>query len=210
MPYDKLALSRPLRTGSSASRHRRERIPMPRPREFRVFISAVSGELKSCRSEIARVLRRKELEVRDQERFQLVVAVRPFRQHFQIEIHLGRRPNHHVVHVARDQHGGWCGGGGEPHPWEQTIIPDEIPFSTGVGRAKRSVYPRCVISEAAGGILIHEGRGRQAGSWGTFSILRRFLAAAVGRASPHNTLSPKRKRGEEPDPALALGASNGE
>jgi Domain of unknown function (DUF4062) len=36
---------------------------------FRVFISAVSGELKSYRTEVARVLRRKELEVRDQEHF---------------------------------------------------------------------------------------------------------------------------------------------
>jgi tetratricopeptide (TPR) repeat protein len=42
---------------------------MPAQREFRVFISAVSGELKSCRGEVARVLRRKELEVRDQEHF---------------------------------------------------------------------------------------------------------------------------------------------
>jgi Domain of unknown function (DUF4062) len=38
-------------------------------REFRVFISAVSGELKSYRIDLARVLRRKELEVRDQEHF---------------------------------------------------------------------------------------------------------------------------------------------
>ena len=42
---------------------------MPAPREFRLFISAVNGELKSYRSEVARVLRRKELEVRDQEHF---------------------------------------------------------------------------------------------------------------------------------------------
>ena len=42
---------------------------MPAPREFRLFISAVSGELKSYRREVARVLRRKELEVRDQEHF---------------------------------------------------------------------------------------------------------------------------------------------
>src|SRR5215467_11610276 len=42
---------------------------MPAPREFRVFISAVTGELKFCRGEVARVLRRKELEVRDQEYF---------------------------------------------------------------------------------------------------------------------------------------------
>jgi tetratricopeptide (TPR) repeat protein len=42
---------------------------MPAPREFRIFVSAVSGELKSCRREVARVLRRKELEVRDQEHF---------------------------------------------------------------------------------------------------------------------------------------------
>ena len=42
---------------------------MPAPREFRLFISAVSGELKSYRGEVARVLRRKELEVRDQEHF---------------------------------------------------------------------------------------------------------------------------------------------
>jgi hypothetical protein len=42
---------------------------MPALREFRVFISAVSGELKSYRGEVARVLRRKELEVRDQEHF---------------------------------------------------------------------------------------------------------------------------------------------
>jgi Domain of unknown function (DUF4062) len=40
---------------------------MPARREFRVFISAVSSELASYRSEVARVLRRKELEVRDQE-----------------------------------------------------------------------------------------------------------------------------------------------
>jgi tetratricopeptide (TPR) repeat protein len=42
---------------------------MPAPREFRLFISAVSGELKSYRREVARVLRRRELEVRDQEHF---------------------------------------------------------------------------------------------------------------------------------------------
>jgi len=42
---------------------------MPAQREFRIFISAVSGELKSYRGEVARVLRRKELEVRDQEHF---------------------------------------------------------------------------------------------------------------------------------------------
>jgi len=42
---------------------------MSAPREFRVFISAVSSELKSYRGEVARVLRRKELEVRDQEHF---------------------------------------------------------------------------------------------------------------------------------------------
>jgi tetratricopeptide (TPR) repeat protein len=42
---------------------------MAADREFRLFISAVSGELKSYRSEVARVLRRKELEVRDQEHF---------------------------------------------------------------------------------------------------------------------------------------------
>src|SRR5580700_4873713 len=42
---------------------------MPAPREFRIFISAVSGELKFYRSEVARVLRRKELEIRDQEHF---------------------------------------------------------------------------------------------------------------------------------------------
>jgi tetratricopeptide (TPR) repeat protein len=46
-----------------------EREEMPAQREFRLFISAVSGELKSCRAEVARVLRKKELEVRDQEHF---------------------------------------------------------------------------------------------------------------------------------------------
>ncbi len=46
-----------------------EREEMPVRREFRLFISAVSGELKSCRNEVARVLRKKELEVRDQEHF---------------------------------------------------------------------------------------------------------------------------------------------
>jgi hypothetical protein len=42
---------------------------MSAPPEFRLFISAVSRELKSCRAEVARVLRRKELEIRDQEHF---------------------------------------------------------------------------------------------------------------------------------------------
>jgi tetratricopeptide (TPR) repeat protein len=46
-----------------------EREEMPAQREFRLFISAVSGELKSCRADVARVLRKKELEVRDQEHF---------------------------------------------------------------------------------------------------------------------------------------------
>ena len=32
---------------------------------YRVFVSAVSGELGNCRREVARILRRKELEVRD-------------------------------------------------------------------------------------------------------------------------------------------------
>src|SRR5262249_43803468 len=40
--------------------------PMP---PFRVFLSAVSKELGSCRREVGRVLRRRELEVRDQEYF---------------------------------------------------------------------------------------------------------------------------------------------
>jgi tetratricopeptide (TPR) repeat protein len=39
------------------------------PNTYRVFISAVTRELGSYRTEIARVLRRKELEVRDQEHF---------------------------------------------------------------------------------------------------------------------------------------------
>ena len=39
------------------------------PATYRVFISAVTRELGSCRTEIARVLRRKELEVREQEHF---------------------------------------------------------------------------------------------------------------------------------------------
>jgi hypothetical protein len=34
---------------------------------YRVFVSAVSGELVNCRREVARILRRKELEDRDQE-----------------------------------------------------------------------------------------------------------------------------------------------
>ncbi|MFM8728319.1 MAG: DUF4062 domain-containing protein, partial [Planctomycetaceae bacterium] len=42
---------------------------MSQVRSFRVFISAVSHELKSCRQELARVLRKKGLEVRDQEHF---------------------------------------------------------------------------------------------------------------------------------------------
>jgi tetratricopeptide (TPR) repeat protein len=42
---------------------------LARPSTFRVFISAVSGELGSYRREVARVLRRKGLEVRDQEHF---------------------------------------------------------------------------------------------------------------------------------------------
>ena len=42
---------------------------MSATRVCRVFISAVSGELKSYRTEVARALRRKELEVRDQEHF---------------------------------------------------------------------------------------------------------------------------------------------
>jgi hypothetical protein len=40
---------------------------MSAPREFRVFVSAVSGELESYRAEVVRVLQRKEIEVRDQE-----------------------------------------------------------------------------------------------------------------------------------------------
>ena len=42
---------------------------MAQPSTFRVFISAVSGELGSYRREVARVLRRRGLEVRDQEHF---------------------------------------------------------------------------------------------------------------------------------------------
>jgi hypothetical protein len=42
---------------------------LPQPTTFRVFISAVSSELGSHRREVARVLRRKGLEVRDQEHF---------------------------------------------------------------------------------------------------------------------------------------------
>ncbi|MFM7867814.1 MAG: DUF4062 domain-containing protein, partial [Planctomycetaceae bacterium] len=42
---------------------------MSQVRSFRVFISAVSHELQSCRQELARVLRKKGLEVRDQEHF---------------------------------------------------------------------------------------------------------------------------------------------
>ena len=37
--------------------------------DFRLFISAVSSELKSFREEIAHVLRSADLEVRDQEHF---------------------------------------------------------------------------------------------------------------------------------------------
>src|SRR5262245_14891689 len=36
---------------------------------YRVFVSAVSGELRSYRTAVARVIRRKGLEVRDQEHF---------------------------------------------------------------------------------------------------------------------------------------------
>ncbi|MFN5283268.1 MAG: DUF4062 domain-containing protein [Planctomyces sp.] len=43
--------------------------PVPQVRSFRVFISGVSHELESCRREVARSLRRKGLEVRDQEHF---------------------------------------------------------------------------------------------------------------------------------------------
>jgi tetratricopeptide (TPR) repeat protein len=42
---------------------------LSRPTTFRVFISAVSNELGSLRSEVARVLRRKGVEVREQEHF---------------------------------------------------------------------------------------------------------------------------------------------
>jgi len=42
---------------------------MPDNPTFRVFISAASGELASYRQEVARVLRRKGIEVRDQEHF---------------------------------------------------------------------------------------------------------------------------------------------
>ena len=42
---------------------------MAQPSTYRVFISAVSGELGSYRREVARVLRRKGLEVKDQEHF---------------------------------------------------------------------------------------------------------------------------------------------
>jgi len=41
----------------------------------------------------------------DHERFELMIAVGPFAQDFQVEIHLGRRPNHHVVGEVREQHG---------------------------------------------------------------------------------------------------------
>jgi WD40 repeat protein len=44
---------------------------MPGPQSFRVFVSAVSGELQSYRKEAVRVLRRKEHDVRDQEHFRL-------------------------------------------------------------------------------------------------------------------------------------------
>ena len=40
----------------------------------------------------------------DHEGFQLMVTVRSFREHFQVEIHLGRCPDHEVVGVVRDQH----------------------------------------------------------------------------------------------------------
>ncbi|HXU32693.1 MAG TPA: DUF4062 domain-containing protein [Thermoanaerobaculia bacterium] len=42
---------------------------MSAPATYRVFLSAVTGELGSYRAEVARALRRKELEVRDQEYF---------------------------------------------------------------------------------------------------------------------------------------------
>src|SRR5436305_14250982 len=42
---------------------------MSTPATYRVFLSAVTRELGSYRTEVARVLRRKELEVRDQEHF---------------------------------------------------------------------------------------------------------------------------------------------
>jgi hypothetical protein len=42
---------------------------MSTPNSYRVFVSAVTRELGSYRQEIARVLRRKELEVREQEHF---------------------------------------------------------------------------------------------------------------------------------------------
>ncbi len=44
---------------------------MPQRSTFRVFISAVTGELGSQRREVARVLRKKGLEVRIQEDFSL-------------------------------------------------------------------------------------------------------------------------------------------
>ncbi len=44
---------------------------MAQPDSFRVFLSAVSNELASYRAEVARVLRRKGIEVRDQEHFRL-------------------------------------------------------------------------------------------------------------------------------------------
>lgn len=42
---------------------------MVQPTSFRVFLSAVSNELASYRTEVARVLRRRGIEVRDQEHF---------------------------------------------------------------------------------------------------------------------------------------------
>ncbi len=47
---------------------------MTTPTTYRVFVSAVSKELASVRTELARVLRRKGLEVRDQDYFRQVPA----------------------------------------------------------------------------------------------------------------------------------------
>jgi hypothetical protein len=58
-----------LKSGSFYLSAASARTTMPVHPTFRVFLSAVSSELKSCRLEVARVLRRKGLEVRDQEHF---------------------------------------------------------------------------------------------------------------------------------------------
>ena len=66
-------------------------LAMTRPPSFRVFVSAVSDELGSYRTEVARVLRRKELVVREQKHFRqggslLLHTLREYVQYCEVRV----------------------------------------------------------------------------------------------------------------------------